>query len=201
MANWTYEQIEGIASEGVSQGELAARIGLKYYEVVELFRDDAEFRRAFRIGQNSNPEIPLARKFAPEKEDFEREKEEENADEIREDLPLTPLGFRGLTNREKVLKAISEGNHLSRQICTATGLSIGEVTFEIEKIETAQDEREIEETLLVTRIEPTFRAYFLPKDAPDEKDKIISRGGKIEIIKFIETEIAPECRAKSLTAR
>lgn len=191
MANWTYEQIEGIASEGVSQGELAARIGLKYYEVVELFRDDAEFRRAFRIGQNSNPEIPLARKFAPEKEDFEREKEEENADEIREDLPLTPLGFRGLTNREKVLKAISEGNHLSRQICTATGLSIGEVTFEIEKIETAQDEKQ-SDVCLVIRREATFRAYFTPENAPGERDKIISVGGSVQINRFKEPEIPEE---------
>lgn len=113
-----------------------------------------------------------------------------------DDLPSVPLSMRNISNREKVLKVVAEGNHLSRQIIAATGLSGGEVTRELEKIETAQNEREVEKILLVVRVEPTFRAYFTPENAPDERDKLVLENGGVKRIEFNERQISKEIWAE-----
>lgn len=69
--------------------------------------------------------------------------------------------------RSRILRAVGEGNNLSRSICMATGIPIGVVIEEVEAMAGEQ---------IVIRRETSFVAYFLKKDAPADDDKLILNG-------------------------
>lgn len=107
----------------------------------------------------------------------------------------TPLSYKGLTTREKVLKAVRGGNHLSRQICAATGLSIGEVLHEIEKLDYESEENGVP-PVLFTRRELSFRAYFVAENLPPEDAKLRLDKGTLKIINPEKKPVAPEVWAQ-----
>lgn len=110
---------------------------------------------------------------------------------VSEPIESVPKKERS-ADEQRVFRAISEGNNLSRSICMATGIPVGVVM-------TILDRAEGEE--IVARREPNFIAYFLAGNAPEPGDRLILSGkGTVEIIRAAggsgsqpEMLVSPKC--------
>lgn len=160
--------ISAISGGAVFLADIAERAEAERAEIYRILCEMINEKAVLRtVGDKTSYHLPNA--------------EKEAVPEIVEDMPLTPLSYRGLSNREKVEKAILESNHLTKQICAATGLSVDEVIVEIER----------EDSKIIARPELTFTAFFVEKNVPADTDKLVWKDGKIEVVKM-ETKASAE---------